>query len=72
MMNAGYNYDHIDAYVLLHSKVTDRKLISPGGAAYSVLVLPEQKTVTTQVADQLTSFAHQGLADCVRWQHSFD
>ncbi|MHB1935048.1 MAG: glycosyl hydrolase [Acidobacteriaceae bacterium] len=61
MMAAGYNYDHIDAYVLLHSKVVDRKLISPGGEAYSVLILPNQKTVTSQVADQLTAFARQGL-----------
>ena len=61
MMAAGYNYDHIDAYVLLHSKVVGGKLISPGGEAYSVLVLPNQKTVTTQVANQLTAFAHQGL-----------
>ena len=61
MMAAGYNYDHIDAYVLLHSKVVGGKLISPGGEAYSVLILPDQKTVTTQVADQLATFAHQGL-----------
>jgi hypothetical protein len=61
MMAAGYNYDHIDAYVLLHSKVVDRKLISPGGEAYNVLILPDQKTVTTPVADQLATFAHQGL-----------
>lgn len=61
MMAAGYNYDHIDAYVLLHSKVVGRKLISPGGEAYSVLILPYQKTVTAPVADQLTTFARQGL-----------
>jgi hypothetical protein len=61
MMAAGYNYDHIDAYVLMHSKVVGRKLISPGGEAYSVLILPNQKTVTTQVADQLTVFAREGL-----------
>ncbi len=61
MMAAGYNYDHIDAYVLLHSKVGGGKLISPGGESYSVLVLPHQRTVTTAVADQLASFARQGL-----------
>ena len=61
MMAAGYNYDHIDAYVLLHSKVVGGKLISPGGESYSVLILPNQKTVTTQLADQLATFAHQGL-----------
>jgi hypothetical protein len=61
MMAAGYNYDHIDAYVLLHSKVVGGKLISPGGATYSVLILPNQKTVTTPVANQLTAFARQGL-----------
>jgi len=61
MMAAGYNYDHIDAYVLLHSKVVGGKLISPGGESYRVLVLPNQKTVSRALADQLTSFAHQGL-----------
>jgi hypothetical protein len=61
MMAAGFNYDHIDAYVLLHSKVVGGKLISPGGEAYSVLVLPNQRTVTTPVANQLTAFARQGL-----------
>lgn len=61
MMAAGYNYDHIDAYVLLHSKVVGRKLIAPGGETYSVLILPNQKTVTAQVADQLMAFAHHGL-----------
>ncbi|MGO8717652.1 MAG: glycosyl hydrolase [Acidobacteriaceae bacterium] len=61
MMAAGYNYDHIDAYVLLHSKVVGGKLISPGGEAYSVLILPHQKTVSTPVANQLIAFAHLGL-----------
>ncbi|MGH9615301.1 MAG: glycosyl hydrolase [Acidobacteriaceae bacterium] len=61
LMAAGYNYYHIDAYVLLHSKVVDRKLISPGGESYSVLILPNQKTVTAQVAEQIASFARQGL-----------
>src|ERR1017187_9944649 len=37
LMNAGYNFDHINAYTILKSKVVDGKLISPGGQEYSVL-----------------------------------
>jgi hypothetical protein len=61
LMNAGYNFDHIDAYTILKSKVVDGKLISPGGEEYSVLVLPQQKTITVGLADQLAAFARQGL-----------
>src|SRR6185437_7784680 len=34
LMSDGYNFDHIDAYVLLHCHVEGGKLISPGGATY--------------------------------------
>lgn len=61
LMAAGYNYDHIDAYVLLQSHVAEGKLISPGGEKYSVLVLPDQKTVSAKVAGQLAAFAKLGL-----------
>lgn len=61
LMDAGYNFDHIDAYTIFISKVVDGKLISPGGAQYSVLVLPRQKSVSVKLADQLATFARQGL-----------
>lgn len=61
LMDAGYNFDHIDAYTILMSKVVDGKLISPGGAQYSVLVFPRQKSVSVKLADQLATFVSQGL-----------
>lgn len=61
LMDAGYNFDHIDASVLLQCHVADGKLVSSGGARYSALVLPKQKAVSGAVAKQLIRFAHQGL-----------
>ena len=61
LMNAGYNFDHIDAYTILKSKVVDGKLISPGGASFSVLVVPEVKSLSVEVADKLVTLARQGL-----------
>lgn len=61
LMAAGYNFDHIDASALLQCHVADGKLISPGGAAYRVLVLPDQKAVSGEVANQLLAFAKLGL-----------
>lgn len=61
LMHAGYNFDHIDAYTLLKSRVVDGKLVSPGGERYSVLVLPHQKRVSVALAGQLAAFARQGL-----------
>ena len=61
LMAAGYNFDHIDAYTLLKSKVVDGQLISPGGHRYGALVLPHEKSISAKLADQLVEFAHQGL-----------
>jgi len=61
LMDAGYNYDHIDAYTILKSKVKNGKLISPGGAEFSALVVPQQDTVSAELARQLAAFAGQGL-----------
>ncbi len=62
LMKSGYNFDHIDRYTLMRSKIAGGKLISPGGAQYSVLILPDQKSISAGLADQLAAFAHQGLA----------
>jgi hypothetical protein len=61
LMDDGYNYDHIDAYTILKSKVKNGKLISPGGAEFSVLVLPQQESLSVELAGQLAAFAGQGL-----------
>jgi hypothetical protein len=61
LMDAGYNYDHIDAYTISKSKVENGRLISPGGAEFSVLVLPQQESVSVELAGQLATFAGRGL-----------
>jgi hypothetical protein len=61
MMAAGYNFDHIDDFALLASKVVDGKLISPGGASYRALVLQDRKSISKKLAGQLAKFAQQGL-----------
>jgi hypothetical protein len=61
LMDAGYNFDHIDAYTILKSKVENGKLISPGGAEFSVLVLPQQESLSVELSNQLSAFAGQGL-----------
>ena len=61
LMAAGYNFDHMDAYTLLNSKVVNGHLVSPGGHNFGVLVLTHEKSITAKLADQLVAFAHQGL-----------
>ena len=61
LMAAGYNFDHIDAFVLLQCHVAAGQLISPGGARYRVLVLPDQKIVSTAVAAKLLTFSREGF-----------
>ncbi len=61
LMASGYNFDHIDSYALLHSRVVGRKLISPGGEAYSALVFTHSETISPALASQILAFARQGL-----------
>jgi hypothetical protein len=61
MMDAGYNYDHINAESLLRSSVHDRMLESAGGARYQVLVLPPLDAISAALAEKLQSFAADGL-----------
>jgi hypothetical protein len=61
LMDAGYNYDHINAESLSHSSVRDRMLITAGGARYRVLVLPGLAAIDAGLAEKLKSFASAGL-----------
>jgi hypothetical protein len=61
IMDAGYNYDHINADSLLHSTVRDRMLITMGGAHYRVLVLPPFRAIDATLAGKLQVFATAGL-----------
>ncbi len=61
IMDAGYNYDHINADSLLHCTVRDRMLVTTGGASYRVLVLPPLHAIDSMLAEKLQSFATAGL-----------
>ncbi len=61
IMDAGYNYDHINADSLLHSFVRDRMLVTEGGARYRALVLPPLNAISADVAEKLLSFTAAGL-----------
>lgn len=61
LMNAGYNYDHINANSLLHCTVDGRELVTAGGARYRALVFPRTKRMDAELAEKLGSFARAGL-----------
>ena len=61
IMDAGYNYDHINTDSLLHSTVHDQMLVTTGGAHYRVLVLPPLEAIDATLAEKLQSFAAAGL-----------
>jgi alpha-L-rhamnosidase len=61
LLGAGYDFDYIDDYALLHSKIVGGKLLSPGGATYRVLILQDQKYVSQELLQQLADFARHGF-----------
>ena len=61
IMDAGYNYDHINADSLLHCDVRDRMLVAPGGARYRALVFPPLDSISAPLAEKLQGFAAAGL-----------
>ena len=61
IMDAGYNYDHINADSLLHSAVHERMLVTAGGARYRALILPALSSISAALAEELLSFAAAGL-----------
>jgi hypothetical protein len=61
IMDAGYNYDHINADSLRHSTVREQMLVTGGGAQYRALVLPPLGAVDAKLAEQLVKFASAGL-----------
>lgn len=61
ILDAGYNYDHMNPGSLLHCTVRDRMLTTTGGASYRVLVLPALDAIDLEVAGKLKEFAGGGL-----------
>lgn len=61
LMDAGYNYDHINADSLAHCTVRDKMLVTPGGAQYRALVLPALDAINAALAEKMRDFANAGL-----------
>ena len=61
IMDAGYNYDHINADSLLHCSVREEMLVSKGGAQYRALILPPLDAMDATLAERLQNFAAAGL-----------
>jgi len=61
IMDAGYNYDHINAASLLNCTVRDQALVTAGGARYRALVLPPLDAIDASVAEKIENFAAAGL-----------
>ncbi len=61
LLDAGYNYDHINAESLARCTVRDRMLATPGGARYRALVFPCAPSLDLAVSRQLEHFAAAGL-----------
>jgi hypothetical protein len=61
IMDAGCNYDHINAASLLDCNVRDQKLVTTSGATYRALVLPALDAIDAALAEKLLSFATAGL-----------
>jgi hypothetical protein len=61
LLDAGYNYDHINADALTKCTVRGRMLATAGGSRYRALVLPAAQSLNPAVSQQLDKFAAAGL-----------
>jgi hypothetical protein len=61
IMDAGYNYDHINTRSLLQCTVRDQRLVSAGGAHYRALVLPPLDAIDANLCSTIEGFANDGL-----------
>ena len=62
LMDAGYNYDYVNASGLLASAVRGGQLVSSGGAKYHALLVPAEVDPPPPVIEQLARFSDAGLA----------
>jgi hypothetical protein len=56
LMNAGYNFDHINSDALEKSHVENGRLVTPGGARYGALILLNEDYVRLELAEKLAAF----------------
>lgn len=59
----GYDYDYINADVLLHrARVEGGRLVLADGMSYSLLVLPPSETMRPETLEKIQTFVNEGLA----------
>jgi hypothetical protein len=58
---AGYDYDGVNAGVLLQATVHDGRLVLPGGMSYRLLILPPDRIMTPTLLRKLAQLVEQGL-----------
>src|SRR5665213_2930047 len=56
----GYNFDGCSPVQLYAASVKDNKVVFPGGASYSLLVLPSVKTMTPALLEKIQSLISDG------------
>ena len=61
LLDAGYNYDHINAESLVRCSVRESRLVTAGGASYRALVLPSLHAIDPMLAGMLPEWANAGL-----------
>lgn len=61
LMDAGYNYDHLNADSLLRCEVRGKVLVTRGGAEYRALVLPAVEAMDAALAEKMAGWASAGL-----------
>jgi len=61
LMDAGYNYDHINVDSLLRCTLRDKMLATPGGAEYRALVLPALDMIDAALVEKMQGWASAGL-----------
>jgi hypothetical protein len=59
---AGYDFDTIDAGSILNRvKIENGRIVLPDGMSYSVMVLPEKRTMTLELARKIRELVQQGM-----------
>ena len=56
----GYDYDYVNAEILLRFEVENGELVLPSGMRYKVLVLPEKQTMTLAILTKIASLVKKG------------
>lgn len=56
----GYDYDGIDASLLMKSRVENRRIVLPSGMSYAILCLPDSQFMTPKLANKIRDLVKAG------------